>query len=66
MCDIEGEQVGLSMYLGNKFLSSIPTYWCNRSEQLNLLLVFERYEMSRYVFEFDYWVLLIGLVKLVK
>ena len=35
-------------------------------QQLNLVLVFERYEMGMYVCEFDYWVLLVGLLKLVK
>ena len=62
MRDIEGGQVRLNMYLGNEFLSYIPTV----VQQLNLVLVFERYEMSTYVCEFDYWVLLIGLLKLVK
>ena len=31
-------------------------------QQLNLVLIFERYEMSTYVCEFDFWVLLIGLL----
>ena len=31
MRDIEGGQVGLSTYLGNKFPSYIPTYRCKRS-----------------------------------
>ena len=35
-------------------------------QQLNLVLVFERYETSTYVCEFVYWILLIGLLKLVK
>ena len=35
-------------------------------QKLNLVLVFERYEMSMCVCEFDYWILLIGLLKLVK
>ena len=66
MRDIEGGHVGLSTYLGNRFLFYIPTYRCNRSATIksrNLVLVFERYEMSTNVCEFDYWVLLIGLLK---
>ena len=31
-----------------------------------VVIIFERYEMSMYVCEYDYWVLLIGLLKLVK
>ena len=31
-------------------------------QQLNLVLIFEKYEMSTYVCEFDFWVLLIGLL----
>ena len=31
-------------------------------QQLNLVLIFERYEMSTYVCEIDFWVLLIGLL----
>ena len=31
MRDIEGGQCGLSTYLGNKSLASIPTYRCNGS-----------------------------------
>ena len=31
-------------------------------QQLNLVLIFERYEMSTYVCEFDFWVLMIGLL----
>ena len=31
-------------------------------QQLNLVLIFERYEMSMYVCEFDLWVLLIGVL----
>ena len=64
---MEGGQVGRSTYLGNKFLF----YILNRAygltgatvvQQLNLVLIFERYEMSTYVCEFDLWVLLIGLL----
>ena len=48
--EIEGGQVGQ----GNKFLSYIPTYLCNRSATIksrNLVLFFERYEMSTNVKE---------------
>ena len=31
-------------------------------QRLNLVLIYERYEMSTYVCEFDFWVLLIGLL----
>ena len=64
MRDIECGQVGLTTYLENKFLSYI--YTDLPVQQLNLVLIFERYEMSTYVCEFDYWVLLIVLLKLVK
>ena len=33
-------------------------------EQLNLVLVFERYEMSTYVCEFGYWVIIDCIVKI--
>ena len=58
MRDMEGGQVGRSTYLGNKFLwpTDLPV------QQLNLVLIFERYEMSTYVCEFEFWVLLIGLL----
>ena len=64
---MEGGQVGRSTYLGNKFLFYIyRAYQLTRPtvvQQLNLLvLIFGRYEMSTYVCEFDFWVLLIGLL----
>ena len=66
---MDGGQVGRSKltYLGNKFLFYI-VYRAYRLtgatvvQQLNLVLIFERYEMSTYVCEFDFWVLLIGLL----
>ena len=33
-------------------------------QQLNLVLVFERYEMSTYFSEFDYWVFIDWIVKI--
>ena len=65
MLDMEGRQVGRSKYLGNKFLfyiEGLQTYRSNVVLQLNLVLIFERYEMSTYVCEIGFWVLLIGLL----
>ena len=66
MRDMEGGQVGRSMHLGNKFLFYYyRTYRLTGAtvvQQLNLVLIFERYEVSTYVCEFDLWVLLIGLL----
>ena len=62
---MEGGQVGRSTYLGNKFLfyiEGLQTYRRNRGATIISSFNFERYEMSTYVFEIDFWVLLIGLL----